>query len=79
MARNAAASIFAWIPWSQIPVILLGACTNAPDSGAGIDWVGVGVVAGGAGAGVDFGEGVGVGAMPGTAVETAVASNARQP
>src|SRR6202035_3098160 len=44
-----AASMSAWMAWSQIPVRFDGACTNAPDSCArdgGVDVVAVGVVAG---------------------------------
>lgn len=75
---SSAASIFCWMLWSQMPVMLLGACTNAPESGAGMGWVDVGVVTG-AGAVLVVGFGDGDGATPGTAVETAVASSARQP
>lgn len=42
-------------------------------------WVGVGVVLGAGGATVVVGFGDDEGVTPGTAVETAVASNARQP
>src|ERR1700761_505110 len=44
-----AASMSAWMLWSQMPVRFDGACTSAPDScalDAGADVVAVGVVAG---------------------------------
>src|SRR3954470_17670551 len=47
-----AASIFGWMLRSQMPVMLLGAWTSAPDSGAGFGVVGVAVVVARGGTGV---------------------------
>ena len=72
--------------WSQMPVMLLGACTSCPGSGAGVGVVCVGVVvARGGGVGEllvrkgEFVVGEGDEVAPGVVVETAVASSAGQP
>src|SRR5512139_513802 len=74
---SSAASILGWMLWSQMPVMLLGAWTSSPLSGAGVGVVTVAVGRGVVGGAVVFGlDGAG---LPGAAVETAVASSAGHP